>query len=100
MTITAGEQQTHDYYMNIGPAFADPLARQTYAESASIEEQHVTQYESLLDPTQSLIEQWLLHEATEVYLYLRSSSRASFPILSLTAAIGSSCARSSDGSSA
>jgi hypothetical protein len=69
MTITAGEQQTHDYYMNIGPIFADPIARQMYAEIASIEEQHVTQYESLLDPSQTLIEQWLLHEANEVYLY-------------------------------
>lgn len=49
MTITAGEQQTHDYYMNVGPQFADPIARQVYAEIASIEEQHVTQYESLLD---------------------------------------------------
>ena len=69
MTIAAAEQQTHDYYMNIGPLFADPIARQVYAEIASIEEQHVTQYESLLDPTQSLIEQWLLHEANEAYLY-------------------------------
>ena len=28
LTIMAGEHQTHDYYMNIGPMFADPLARQ------------------------------------------------------------------------
>lgn len=69
MTIVAGENQTHDYYMNIGPTFADPVARGVYAEIASIEEQHVTQYESLLDPSQSLCEQWLLHEANEVYLY-------------------------------
>lgn len=69
LTITAGEHQTHDYYMNIGPLFADPLARQLYAEIASIEEQHVTQYESLLDPQQTLLEQWLLHEACEVYNY-------------------------------
>ena len=48
--ITAAENQTHDYYMNIGPTFADPLARQLYAEIASIEEQHVTQYESIIDP--------------------------------------------------
>ena len=54
MTLVAAEQQTHDYYMNIGPLFADPLARQLYAEIASIEEQHVTHYESLLDPEQSL----------------------------------------------
>ncbi len=36
MTITAAENQTHDYYMTIGPMFADPLARQLYAEIASI----------------------------------------------------------------
>lgn len=69
LTITAAEFQTHDYYMNIGPQFADPIARQLYAEIASIEEQHMTQYGSLIDPDESLLEQWLLHEATEVYNY-------------------------------
>lgn len=69
MTLVAAEHQTHDYYMHVGPLFADPVARQLYAEIASIEEQHVTQYESLLDPTQTLLEQWLLHEANEVYNY-------------------------------
>ncbi|NLG76111.1 MAG: hypothetical protein GX535_07725 [Xanthomonadaceae bacterium] len=69
LTLTASEQQTHNYYLNIGPLFADPVARQLYAEIASIEQQHVTQYESLLDPSQSLLENWLLHEATEVYNY-------------------------------
>ncbi|HKR21545.1 MAG TPA: hypothetical protein VJS17_03080 [Pyrinomonadaceae bacterium] len=68
-TITAGENQTHDYYMTIGPMFADPIARQLYAEIASIEEQHVTQYESLMDPNESPLEKWMLHEATEVYNY-------------------------------
>ncbi|WP_136413245.1 hypothetical protein [Herbaspirillum sp. ST 5-3] len=69
LTITAAEYQTHDYYMNIGPLFSDPVARQLYAEIASIEEQHVTQYGSLIDPQESVLEQWLLHEATEVYNY-------------------------------
>ncbi len=69
LTITATEFQARDYYMNIGPQFADPVARQLYAEIASIEEQHVTQYASLLDPEESLLEQWLLHEAAEVYNY-------------------------------
>jgi hypothetical protein len=69
MTITAAENQTHDYYMTIGPMFADPLARQLYAEIASIEEQHVTQYESMMDPKESPLEKWLLHEAMEVYNY-------------------------------
>jgi hypothetical protein len=68
-TIMAGEHQTHDYYMTVGPFFADPLARQLYAEIASIEEQHVTQYESIIDPSETWLEKWLLHEATEVYNY-------------------------------
>jgi hypothetical protein len=65
----AGEHQTHDYYMTIGPMFADPVARQLYAEIASIEEQHVTQYESIIDPNEGWLEKWLLHEANEVYNY-------------------------------
>lgn len=67
--ITAAEFQTHDYYMNIGPTFSDPLARQLYAEIASIEEQHVTQYGSLMDTEESFLEKWLIHEAMEVYIY-------------------------------
>jgi rubrerythrin len=69
LTIVAGEAQTHNYYMNIGPTFSDPLARQLYAEIASVEEQHVTQYESMLDPNESWLEQWVLHEANECYNY-------------------------------
>ena len=68
-TIMAGEHQTHDYYMTIGPMFADPIARQLYAEIASIEEQHVTQYESIIDPDETWLEKWLLHEAGEIYNY-------------------------------
>jgi rubrerythrin len=69
LTLVGAEYQTHDYYMHIGPIFADPLARQLYAEIASIEEQHVTQYESIIDPEESWLEKWLLHEANEVYNY-------------------------------
>jgi len=69
LTLVGGEYQTHDYYMNIGPTFTDPTARQLYAEIASIEEQHVTQYESIIDPNESWVEKWLLHEANEVYNY-------------------------------
>lgn len=68
-TIMAAEHMTHDYYMVVGPTFADPLARQLYAEIASIEEQHVTQYESIIDPSETWLEKWLIHEATEVYNY-------------------------------
>jgi hypothetical protein len=69
LTIMAGENQTHDYYMTVGPSFSDPIARQLYAEIASIEEQHVTQYESIIDPSETWLEKWLLHEANEVYNY-------------------------------
>jgi len=69
MTLVASEYQTHDYYMHVGPLFADSLARQLYAEIASIEEQHVTQYESLIDPDETWIEKWVMHEANEVYNY-------------------------------
>ena len=77
--ITAAEYQTHDYYMNIGPTFADPVARQLYAEIASIEEQHVTQYGALIDPAQSFLEQWLIHEATEVWAYHSCAASESNP---------------------
>ena len=69
LLITAAEYQTRDYYLTIGPTFADPMARQLYAEIASIEEQHVTQYSSICDPGESWLEKWLLHEAMEAYAY-------------------------------
>jgi hypothetical protein len=78
-TILSGEHQTHDYYMHYGPWFADPLARQLYAEIASIEEQHVTQYESIIDPTETWIEKWLLHEANEVYNYYSCMTQEDHP---------------------
>jgi hypothetical protein len=69
LTIVAAEHQVHDYYMNIGPSFADPVARMLYAEIAAIEEQHVTGYECLIDPDETWLEKWLLHECNEVYTY-------------------------------
>jgi hypothetical protein len=46
------------------------VARRLYAEIAHIEEQHVTQYESIIDPDETWLEKWLLHEVTEVWNYL------------------------------
>jgi hypothetical protein len=69
LTIVSAENQVRDYYMNIGPQFADPVARQLYAEIASIEEQHTTQYECIMDPSETLLEKWLMHEAGEAYNY-------------------------------
>ncbi|MES2976916.1 MAG: hypothetical protein V4731_00710 [Pseudomonadota bacterium] len=69
ITLTGAEYQTHDYYMNIGPIFADPLARQLYAEIASVESQHITHYGSMLNPDETPLEKLVLHEAAEVYNY-------------------------------
>ena len=69
MTIVAGEQQTMNYYMNHGAEWVEPIARGTYTEIAMIEEQHVTHYESLLDPLDSWLANWVFHEYNEVYLY-------------------------------
>jgi hypothetical protein len=69
VTITAAENQVRDYYMNIGPQFADPVARLVYAEISCIEEQHVTHYESIADPGETVLEKWLLHEASEAHNY-------------------------------
>jgi rubrerythrin len=79
LTLMAGEQQTHNYYMNVGPIFADPVARALYAEIASIEQQHVTQYESIIDPSETWLEKWLLHEATEVWNYWSCLQQESDP---------------------
>ncbi len=56
--------------MNIGPLFADPLARQLYAEIASVESQHITRLPgSMLNPEESILEKLLLSEACEIWNY-------------------------------
>ncbi len=67
--ITAAEQQTMNYYMNISQWYKNDLGRKLYAEIGMVEEEHVTQYESLKDPTCTWLEQWVMHEYTECYLY-------------------------------
>ncbi|MBE5879126.1 MAG: hypothetical protein E7288_04010 [Lachnospiraceae bacterium] len=68
--ITAAEQQTMNYYMNIAPFYCkSDLGRRLYQEIGMIEEEHVTQYESLKDTTATFLEDWLMHEYTECYLY-------------------------------
>jgi rubrerythrin len=69
LTLLAGEQQTMNFYNNIGNTLQDQVGRGLYQEIAMIEEQHVTQYESLLDPTTPWIENALLHEYNECWLY-------------------------------
>jgi len=69
LTIMAAEQQTMNFYMNVGPTYMEPIARQLYQEIGLIEEEHVTHYESLVDPGESWWEMLLNHEYNECYLY-------------------------------
>lgn len=67
--ITAAEQQTMNYYMNLGSFYKNQKGRELYTEIGMVEEQHVTQYGSLIDPTASMCEEMLMHEYIESYLY-------------------------------
>ncbi len=69
MIITAAEQQTMNYYMNITNLANNELSRKLYQEIALVEEEHVTQYESLMDSNASWLEMLLWHEYCECYLY-------------------------------
>lgn len=69
LIITSAEQQTMNFYMNIGNTYYNDLGRQLYQEIAMIEEQHVSHYGALLDPNCTWLENLLLHEYMECYLY-------------------------------
>lgn len=69
MIITAAEQQTMNYYMNIGAFYHSDLGRKLYTEIGMIEEQHVSGYESLMDTECTWLENLLCHEYCECYLY-------------------------------
>lgn len=68
-TIVAAEQQTMNFYMNVGNRYATMLGRGLYLEIGQVEEQHVSHYESLADPTMSWFERMLLHDYNEAYMY-------------------------------
>ncbi len=67
--ITAAEQQTMNYYMNVATLYPTEEGRKLYQEIGMIEEQHVTHYGSLLDPRPTWLECLLMHQYTECYLY-------------------------------
>jgi hypothetical protein len=79
ITLTGGEYQTHDYYMNIGPVFADPVARMLYAEIASVESQHIVHYGSMLNPDESPLEKLLLQQVNEVWNYQACAEQETNP---------------------
>lgn len=67
--ITAAEQQTMNFYMNVANLYKSEMGRKLFSEIGMIEEQHVSQYESLMDPTCTWLVSLLEHEYTECYLY-------------------------------
>lgn len=69
MIITAAEQQTMNYYMNLGAFYKNQKGRELYTEIGMVEEDHVSQYGSLIDPTATFCEDLLMHEYVECYLY-------------------------------
>jgi len=69
LTLVSAEQQTHNYYAEHGMEYGNHTLRETYAEIKDVEEEHVNMYESLIDPTESLLEKLLIHEFTEVCNY-------------------------------
>ncbi len=69
MIITAAEQQTMNYYMNVTNFACSDIGRKLYQEIALVEEEHVTHYESLMDPNATWFEMLLWHEYCECYLY-------------------------------
>ena len=79
MIITAAEQQTMNYYMNQTGFYRNDLGRRLYQEIALIEEQHVSQYEALMDPSATWLECSLMHEYAECYLYWSCAQTESDP---------------------
>lgn len=67
--ITAAEQQTMNYYMNVCTAYPNERGRFLYQEIGMVEEDHVTHYGSLMDPCATWLENLVMHQYTEAYLY-------------------------------
>ncbi|MDQ3765178.1 MAG: hypothetical protein M3460_27910 [Actinomycetota bacterium] len=79
LTIMSAEQQTMNFYMNTGSMYMEPIARQLYQEIGLIEEEHVTHYESLIDPGETWWERLVTHEYNECYLYYSFMQQESDP---------------------
>lgn len=79
LTLVASEQQTMNFYMTTGNMYMEPIARQLYQEIGLIEEEHVTHYESLMDPGETWWERLVTHEYNECYLYYSFLQQESDP---------------------
>lgn len=69
LTLVSAEQQTHNFYAEHGFMYGNTDLKRLYAEIKDVEEEHVTMYESLINPNETMFEKWLIHEFTEVCNY-------------------------------
>ena len=67
--------------MNLGAFYPNDLGRRLYQEIGMVEEQHVTQYGALLDPACTWLENLLLHEYNECYLYWSCLETETHPVV-------------------
>ena len=67
--ITAAEQQTMNFYMNVCNLYPSDIGRRLYQEIGMVEEDHVTHYGSLLNTNMTLLENLVMHMYTACYLY-------------------------------
>lgn len=67
--ITAAEQQTMNFYMNVCNLYPSDLGRRLYQEIGMVEEDHVTHYGSLLNSSLTFLENLVMHMYTACYLY-------------------------------
>lgn len=79
LTLVATAQQAMNFYMAVGPRHQEPIARALYAEIAMVEEQHVTHYESILDPTASWLQNLVLHQWHECWVYWSAAAEEPEP---------------------
>ena len=69
LIITAAEQQTMNFYMNHAADYKNDAGRKLYQEICLVEEEHVSQYGSLIDTKADFFECLLWHEFSECYVY-------------------------------
>lgn len=69
LTLLSAEQQTHNFYAEHGFMYPNHILRETYAEIKDVEQEHVSMYETLIDPSESMLEKALIHEFCEVCNY-------------------------------
>ena len=74
MIITAAEQQTMNFYMNLSAFYKNDRGRKLFEEIAFVEEEHVTQYGCLIDSETDFFEKLLMHEYSECFVYFSNYS--------------------------